>query len=136
MNRLPLYLEIARAVGRVRWRGMSRRLRSHLEIERAVRKVMADRYPDLPKLFWSVSTAGHLQGMVQADVHDDDQSQAVLRQWVQRLGLSPTTGPVVAGAAEYVGTVDRWVTVEVWGLVDRARFEAVTRRRDAGGGAA
>ena len=100
------------------------RLPLHQEIERAVRRVMVDRYPELPELYWTVSTAGSLRGLVPADV-PDEAAVAVLRQWVQRLQLSPATGAVAAGTEEYVGTVDRWVRVEVWGVVDRvAWFEA------------
>lgn len=114
---------------------MSRRVPLHMELDEAVRRVMAERYPDLPELYWKVSAAGQfsLRGMVHADVVGDEAQAAVLGQWVERLQLSPTAEATCAGTAEYVGAVDRWVTVEVWGVVDHAaRDEADPTRGGSG----
>jgi hypothetical protein len=74
-----------------------------------------------------------IKGLAGSDYRDEE-IPAVLAGWARLLGLSPVSEPMT-GATEYAGTVDG-CPVLVWGITDRAVWDAWFARtdRDSGGG--
>lgn len=96
----------------------------HEAAVRAATVAMTRRGEGLPALHWSAAPVAFQRWQVTGTVEDGtgEEVAGAIRAWSDRLGLTLTDTPQ-PGLVEAKGVIDD-VDVEVWGVVDRATWDA------------